>query len=95
MMASVIHMTIIYPGRRYGPRGKEDHMERIFGRRILRCSDGHLFTSSESSRLLRTIHLGPKRLMRCPVDRRWRLVGNVDAKELTEAEREEAAEHQA
>jgi hypothetical protein len=69
-------------------------MEGISGRRILRCSDGHRFTSSEGARIFGSIHLGPKRLMRCPVDHRWRLVGNVDAKDLTEAQRIEAAERQ-
>lgn len=69
-------------------------MEGIIGQRILRCSDGHLFTSSTGARLFGSIHFGPKRLMRCPVDGRWRLVGNVAAKDLSPAERVEAAEHQ-
>lgn len=61
-------------------------MEGIIGRRILRCSDGHLFTSSEGARFFLSLHLGPKRLMRCPVDGKWRLMENVDAGDLTEAE---------
>jgi hypothetical protein len=69
-------------------------MEGIIGRRILRCSDGHLFTSTESARLFRSIHLGPKRLMRCPVDGRWRLAGNVDAEDLSEEELAEARLHE-
>jgi hypothetical protein len=61
-------------------------MEGIVGDRILRCSDGHLFVSSESSRLLGSVHFGPKRLMRCPVDGKLRMMGNVDSKDLTEEE---------
>ena len=68
-------------------------MDGIIGDRILRCSDGHLFTSSESSRLFSSVHFGAKRLMRCPVDRKWRMMENVQAKDLTDAERQEASKH--
>ena len=68
-------------------------MEGIIGDRILRCSDGHLFTSGEAGRLLTSLHFGPKRLLRCPVDRKWRFAGNVNSKDLTEAELEEARSH--
>ena len=68
-------------------------MEGIIGRRILRCSDGHLFTSSEGSRLFLSVHLGPKRLMRCPVDGKWRMMSNVNSKDLAEAELEQAAQN--
>jgi hypothetical protein len=68
-------------------------VEGVIGRRILRCSDGHLFTSSESIRLFLSLHLGPKRLMRCPVDHKWRMMQNVNSTDLTEAELAEAAEH--
>jgi hypothetical protein len=61
-------------------------MEGIVGDCILRCSDGHLFVSSESSRLLGSVHFGPKRLMRCPVDGNLRMMENVDSKDLTEEE---------
>ena len=40
----------------------------VFGDRILRCTDGHLFVSSETSRLFGSVHLGPIRRMQCPVD---------------------------
>ena len=53
-------------------------MDGIIGDRILRCSDNHYFTSSESNRLAGSIHLGPKRFMRCPVDGKWRIAGNAD-----------------
>ena len=65
----------------------------IVGDRILRCSDGHLFTSSEGSRLVRSVHLGARRFMRCPVDRKWRVMRNVKPRDLTDAEREKAAQY--
>jgi hypothetical protein len=68
-------------------------MEGIIGNRILRCSDGHLFTSTESSRLLLSAHFGPKRLMRCPVDGKWRMMENVSSKDLTEEQLREAGQH--
>lgn len=68
-------------------------MDNIVGDRILRCSDGHLFTSSESSRLFLSMHFGPKRLLRCPVDHKWRMAENVRADDLSDAEREQAGQH--
>jgi len=62
----------------------------IFGDRILRCSDGHLFTSSQGRRLFGSVHLGPKRLMQCPVDGEWRVAGNVRASTLTPEQLDEA-----
>ena len=70
-------------------------MEGIIGDRILRCSDGHYFTSSESSRLAGSIHFGPKRLMRCPVDGKWRMAGNVHTDGLTAEELEQARRYRA
>jgi hypothetical protein len=68
-------------------------MDGVIGDRILRCSDGHLFTSSEGARLFTSIHLGPRRLMKCPVDGRWRIMRNVDRADLGPEELAEAAEH--
>jgi sugar/nucleoside kinase (ribokinase family) len=62
----------------------------VFGERILRCSDGHLFTSSESSRLFGSIHLGPFRRMQCPVDGKIVMCGNVREASLTPEQLEEA-----
>jgi len=70
-------------------------MEGIIGYRILRCSDGHLFVSGEGARLFRSVHLGPKRLLRCPVDGKWRVAGNVDSADLTEQEVEQARNYRA
>jgi len=70
-------------------------VEGIVGDRILRCSDGHLFVSGEAKRLFLSVHLGPKRLIRCPVDRKLRMAGNVSAADLTEREIEQARSHRA
>jgi hypothetical protein len=65
-------------------------LEGIVGDRILRCSDGHLFVSSETARLFRSVHLGARRIIRCPVDGEWRVATNVNSADLTEAELQEA-----
>lgn len=62
----------------------------VFGDRILRCSDGHLFTSSETSRLFGSIHMGPFREMQCPVDGKIVNVANVRQDTLTPEQVEEA-----
>jgi hypothetical protein len=68
-------------------------MDGIVGRRVLRCSRGHLYTSSEGARILLSAHFGPYRFTRCPVDGRWGFMSNVNARDLTEAEQAEAAQH--
>jgi hypothetical protein len=65
-------------------------MEGLIGDRILRCSDGHYFTASETTRLLGSFHFGPKRLIRCPIDGKWRFAGNARSTDLTEEELEQA-----
>lgn len=70
-------------------------MEGIIGDRILRCSDGHYFTAGESVRLAGSIHLGPRRFMRCPVDGRWRLAGNARSAELTAEQLAQAQRYRA
>lgn len=65
----------------------------IFGERIQRCSDGHLFVSSETSRLFGSIHLGPLRWMPCPVDGEMVIVRNVRAKSLTAEQLDHARQH--
>lgn len=67
----------------------------IFGDRVLRCSDGHLFVSHESSRLFLSVHLGPKRFMKCPVDGRMRICGNVREEDITPEQLAEAQRYQA
>jgi hypothetical protein len=68
-------------------------MDGIVGPRILRCSRGHLFTSSESGRLFGSFHFGPTRLMPCPIDGRWGFMTNVDSRSLSEQELAEAAQN--
>lgn len=70
-------------------------MEGIIGDRILRCSDGHYFVSSESNRLAGSIHFGPRRFMRCPVDGKWRMAGNARSADLSPQQLEEAQRHRA
>jgi hypothetical protein len=65
-------------------------MSGVVGDRVLQCSDGHLFISSEGARLFASIHLGPKRLMKCPVDGRWRMAANVRASDLSQQQLENA-----
>ena len=62
----------------------------IFGDRILRCTDGHLFVSSASSRLFGSVHLGPFRRIQCPVDGKIVNAGNVRANGLTPEQLKEA-----
>jgi hypothetical protein len=70
-------------------------VEGLIGDRILRCSDGHLFISGESARLLASVHFGPKRLIRCPVDKKLRMAGNVNSSDLTEKELDQARQYHA
>ncbi|NJP88760.1 MULTISPECIES: hypothetical protein [Nonomuraea] len=64
--------------------------------RIVRCSDGHLYTAQWAPFFsLRAVRLGSRRFARCPVDGRWRLVTTVEPRDLTEAEIEEAKRHHA
>jgi hypothetical protein len=65
-------------------------MDGIIGDRVLRCSDGHLFVSGEGTRLFLSVHLGPWRFMRCPVDKKWRIAKNVNSKDLSPEELEQA-----
>jgi hypothetical protein len=65
-------------------------VEGIVGDRILRCAQGHLFTSGEAARLFDSVHLGSKRFMRCPVDGKWGIASNVNRLDLSEQELLEA-----
>jgi hypothetical protein len=70
-------------------------MEGIIGDRILRCADGHYFTAGEAVRLAGSIHLGPWRFMRCPVDGKWRMAGNAWSSDLTPEQLEQAGRYRA
>jgi len=69
-------------------------MARSHGERIMRCAEGHLFTAPFSSRLL-AAHLGPARLMQCPVDGLWSMCALVHSESLSREELEEADRHHA
>jgi hypothetical protein len=62
----------------------------VFGDRILRCADGHLFVSSQTSRLFGSVHLGPFRRMQCPVDGKVVTCSNVRQRTLTPEQRQDA-----
>src|SRR3977135_1207282 len=87
---------LLRPSLELSPRAHPSRRRRrgepvaVFGNRILRCSDGHLFTSSESSRLFGSIHMGPFRKMQCPVDGKVVTCGNVREASLTPEQLEEA-----
>ena len=62
---------------------------RIGGNVIVRCRDGHLFTTIWiPGGSLKALRLGRWRYQRCPVGNHWSLVTPVRESELTEEERE-------
>jgi hypothetical protein len=67
---------------------------RIGGNVIVRCHQGHLFTTLWiPGASIKSLRLVAWRFQRCPVGRHWSLVTPVDASELTEDERRFAREH--
>jgi hypothetical protein len=67
----------------------------IPGKTIVRCSNGHLFTTTWiEGGSLKAIRIGPRtRYQRCPVGNHWTIVHPVKDEELTEEERRSAAQH--
>ena len=64
------------------------------GRVIVRCRDGHLFTTVWiPGASMKALRLGWWRFQRCPVGQHWSIVTPVKASSLTEDERRSAAEH--
>lgn len=64
------------------------------GDTIVRCSQGHLFTTTWIvGASVKAVRLGDKRYQRCPVCQKWRIVVPVRDDELTEEDRQVAAEH--
>ena len=60
---------------------------------VVRCREGHLFTTIWiPGASFKSIRLGWWRLQRCPVGRHWTLVSPVREADLTEEERQFAAE---
>jgi hypothetical protein len=68
---------------------------RIGGRLVVRCRQGHLFTTLWiPGASLKAIRLGWWRVQRCPVGRHWSVVVPVRESDLTEDERRMAREHE-
>ncbi|HEY7621750.1 MAG TPA: hypothetical protein VH834_18365 [Solirubrobacteraceae bacterium] len=65
------------------------------GNVVVRCRDGHLFTTIwVPGASLKSVRLGWWRLQCCPVGNHWSLVTPVKESELSETERRFAREHQ-
>jgi hypothetical protein len=59
---------------------------------VVRCAKGHLFTTIWiPGASFKSVRLGVKRYQHCPVGHHWSAVTPVNATELSEAERTEAA----
>jgi hypothetical protein len=68
---------------------------RLGGKNIIvRCSQGHLFTTIWiPGASVKALRLGGRRFQRCPIGHHWAMVKPVRESELTEEERRGAAEH--
>jgi hypothetical protein len=66
---------------------------RIGGNVVVRCRDGHLFTTIWiPGASLKSVRLGWWRYQRCPVGEHWSLVSPVKESDLTEEEKRLASE---
>jgi hypothetical protein len=67
---------------------------RVAGNLVVRCREGHLFTTLWLPGLsLKSIRLGWWRLQWCPVGKHWSVVTPVRESELTDDERRSAHDH--
>ncbi len=67
---------------------------QVGGNCVVRCRDGHLFTTIWiPGASLKAVRLGWKRFQRCPVGGHWTLVTPVRVADLTNEERDFAAQH--
>lgn len=67
---------------------------RLGGRIVVRCRQGHLFTSLWIPGVsLKSLRLGYWRLERCPVGHHWSVVTPMRDSDLSDAERRTAREH--
>ncbi len=63
----------------------------IGGRVIVRCGQGHLFTTIWiPAASVKSLRFGMRRFQRCPVGRHWTMVTPVRASELSDDERRSA-----
>ena len=85
IVASLVAFTV--RARRQGYSG-------MGGDTIVRCREGHLFTTLwVPGASFKAVRLGMKRYQHCPVGDHWTLVEPVNDADLTDADRQEAAEH--
>jgi hypothetical protein len=64
------------------------------GNVVVRCREGHLFTTLWIPGLsVKALRLGWWRVQRCPIGHHWSLVTPVNESQLSEAERRSAHEH--
>ena len=55
--------------------------------RLVRCADGHLFTTRWVPYMsFKAVRLGHRRYQRCPVGKHWSMVSQVDVSSLSAAE---------
>jgi hypothetical protein len=78
---AVVVIAKVIVSRRRGRPG-------IAGEVLVRCSKGHVFTTTWSPLgSLTSIRLGQARFQHCPVGHHWALVRPVDAASLTDGDR--------
>ena len=86
IIVAVVLMKVLFARRRGRPV--------LGGKVVVRCSKGHLFTTTWSPLgSLTSIRLGFARFQRCPVGNHWALVKAVSNSELTDEDRRIAAEN--
>jgi hypothetical protein len=67
---------------------------RIGGNLVVRCREGHLFTTIWiPGASLKSLRFAWWRFQRCPVGKHWSIVTPVKESELTEDEKRTASEH--
>jgi hypothetical protein len=90
----VLAVVFVYVVARMGAAaGQKRGYSGMGGDTIVRCSQGHLFTTKwivGSS--VKAVRLGYKRYQRCPVCQKWRIVVPVRDDELSDEDRRVAAE---
>jgi hypothetical protein len=61
---------------------------------VVRCKDGHLFTTLWiPGASVKSLRLGWWRIQYCPVGKHWTVVSPAQVSELTEEEKQTAAQH--
>jgi len=86
-LAVILVATSTIVARRRGYSG-------MGGNTIVRCRQGHLFTTIwVPGASLKAVRLGTARWQRCPVGKHWSLVTPLKDSDLTDEDREIAAQH--